>query len=87
MSPTSVAAPCKFDAIAIAIMLFTGDILSFLDIVSATGATIRTVATLSTKADITPAKSESAIIAHLTLGIFAIMISARSAGIFDSIKK
>jgi len=87
VSPTSVAAPCRLEAIAIETMLETGDIFNFLAIVKATGATMRTVATLSTNAEMMPAKSDRAMIAHLTLGIFSIMMSARSAGIFDSMKK
>jgi hypothetical protein len=43
------------------------------------------LATLSIKAEIIPAKSDNEIIAHLTFGIFAMIISASSDGIFDSI--
>jgi hypothetical protein len=67
-----------------AIMLLTGDILSFFAISKATGATIKTVATLSTNAEIMPANNDNDIIAHLTFGIFSRMISASNAGIFDS---
>ncbi len=80
-----VAAPWRLDDTDIAIMPGTGDIFNFLDIVSATGATIRTVATLSIKAEIIPAKRDREMIAHLTFGILVIIISARSEGIFDSI--
>ena len=46
---------------------------NFFESVSATGATISTVATLSTKADIIPANSAMATAAHLTLGIFPLL--------------
>ena len=52
----------------------------------AIGAIIRTVATLSMKAETSPAKSESTTMAHLTFGTFSRIRSARSAGIFDSIR-
>lgn len=68
-----------------AIMLGTGEILSFFAMVSATGATIKTVATLSIKADMMPAKSDNEMMAHFTLGVFSMIISARSDGILDSI--
>ncbi len=61
--------------------------LSFFAIFNATGATISTVATLSTNADITPAKMANAIVAHLTSGILSIRTSAISAGIFESMKR
>ena len=86
VSPTSVAAPCKFDATAIAITDGTGDILSFLAIITATGATISTVATLSTKAEIIPENAESAMTVQRISGIFSIITSAMSAGIFESMK-
>ncbi len=82
-----MAAPCRFDAIAMAITLGTGDISSFFEMVMATGATISTVATLSTNADIKPAKTERAIIAHFTSGTLLSIISARREGIPDSIKR
>ena len=72
---------------AIAIMLLTGEILSFFAMVMATGATMRTVATLSTKAEIIPANSARETMAHLTFGVFSMIISARRAGIFDSMNK
>lgn len=87
VSPTKVAAPCRFEETAIAITLGTGDIFSFFAMVTATGATIKTVATLSTKAEIIPANKAKDIMAHFTLGVFAIMISASFEGIFESINK
>ena len=63
----------------------TGLVLSFLQISIAIGATINTVATLSTKAEITPANSASATAAIWTLGTFSIIMSARRAGILLSI--
>lgn len=66
--------------------LSTGDILSFFDMVTATGATISTVATLSINADMIPENNESETIAHFTLGTQFIILSARREGIFDSIK-
>ena len=62
----------------------TGDILSFFAIDSATGAIIRTVATLSTNADTTPANTDSATATHMTLGVFCSRRSAMRSGIFDS---
>ena len=65
VSPIRVAAPCKFDDTEMAIKAFTGDIFNFLQIASPIGATIKTVATLSTKADTIPANIASTTIAHL----------------------
>ena len=87
VSPTRVAAPCKLDATAMAMMPGTGDISSFLERLSAMGATISTVATLSTNALTNPANRESAMIAHLTLGIRAMSRSASRAGILDSMNR
>ena len=86
MSPTSVAAPSRLEATAIAMIDGTGLIFSFLAIVRAIGATIRTVATLSTKAEMSPAKTASEMTAHLTFGVFWMILSAIRAGIFDSMK-
>ena len=69
-----------------AMMLEIGETPSFLQMVSATGATMSTVATLSTKAEMIPAKRESETMAHMTLGVFSMMMSARSDGILESIK-
>ena len=85
VSPTSVAAPCRLDETAMQMSSATGDILSFFAIDSATGAIIRTVATLSTNADTTPANTDSATATHMTLGVFCRRRSAMRSGIFDSI--
>ena len=84
--PHSVAAPCRLEDMAMVIMLFTGEISSFLQIVIATGATISTVATLSTNAEIRPANSAKDMIAQRTFGIFFIIKSASKEGILDAIK-
>ena len=70
-----------------AMMPGTGEMSSFLERESAMGATMSTVATLSTNALTNPANRESAMIAHLTLGIRAMRRSARRAGILDSMKR
>ena len=84
VSPTRVAAPCKLDETAMQMSSATGDILSFFAIDSAPGAIIRTVATLSTNADTTPANTDSATATHMTLGVFCSRRSAMRSGIFDS---
>ena len=58
VSPTRVAAPCRLEETAMDRIMGTGEIFSFLQTAIPTGATMRTVATLSTKAEITPAKSD-----------------------------
>ena len=60
-----------------AITLFTGDILSFLAVVTATGAIINTVATLSISR-YNSGKSAKAIIAHFTLGTRLMIWSANN---------
>ena len=85
VSPTKVAAPCKLDETAIAIINGTGFVFNFLQISRATGAIINTVATLSTNAEITPANKAIATAAHLTLGTFSIIRSASNSGILLSI--
>ena len=87
VSPTSVAAPWRLDETAMQIMLGTGEMLSFLQSASATGAIMRTVATLSTNAETMPAKRLMQTTAHLMLGIFDIRTSLISCGILDSIKR
>ncbi len=87
VSPTKVAAPCKLEDTAIAMMLGTGETFNFFAMVKATGATMSTVATLSIKAEIMPANRDKAMIAHLTLGVLRIIKSASRAGILDSINK
>ena len=63
-----------------AISTGTGEIFSLREIARPTGATISTVATLSTNALMTPANSASTVTAHLTLGTLTISTSARYAG-------
>ena len=65
----------------------TGEILSFFDIASPMGATMSTVATLSTKALITPAKRAKTVTAHFTFGTLEISTSERRAGILLSINR
>ena len=65
----------------------TGDMFCFLHIAKATGATISTVATLSIKADTTPAKTAIATIAIFTFLNFESITSAMRIGIFDAMKK
>ena len=77
VSPTIVAAPCRLEETAMAINTGTGEIFSFLEIANPTGATISTVATLSTNALTIPANSANTVTAHLTLGTFTISTSAR----------
>ena len=85
VSPTKVAAPCRLDDTAIAMIKGTGLVFSFLQISSAIGATIKTVATLSTNAEMIPAKRANATAAIWMFGTFSITRSARSAGILLSI--
>ncbi|OPZ66845.1 MAG: hypothetical protein BWY81_01644 [Firmicutes bacterium ADurb.Bin467] len=87
VSPTSVAAPCKLLEIAMQMIAGTGEMPSFLQIASATGAIIRTVATLSTNADTKPANSEMATVIHMTFGILAMMASLMRLGIFESMNR
>ena len=58
VSPTSVAAPCRLEETDMERTMGTGEILSSRQIATATGATISTVATLSMKAEISPANSD-----------------------------
>ena len=69
----------------IAISTGTGEIFSLREMARPTGATISSVATLSTKALTTPAKRLSAVTAHMTFGTFCIISSARRAGMRLSI--
>ena len=52
----------------------------------AIGATIRTVETLSINADMIPAKRDMRMVTHIAFSDFDRRISARSAGIPESIK-
>ena len=84
VSPTRVAAPWRLEETAMAMIMGTGLIFNRLEMAMATGATMRTVATLSTNAEITPANRASITTAHLTLGTWARSTSAIRAGIRDS---
>ena len=64
VSPTSVAAPCRLEDTAMAMSTGTGEIFSLRAMARPTGATIKTVATLSTKALMTPANNASMHTAH-----------------------
>ena len=86
VSPTRVAAPWRLEATEMAMMGETGEMFRRLLTTRATGATIRTVATLSTKAEISPANRDRAMMTHFTLGILSMMWSAIRAGILDLIK-
>ena len=81
VSPTSVAAPCRLEDTAMAMITGTGEIFSLRAMARPTGATMSTVATLSTNALMTPAKSASTHTAHWALGTRTISCSARRAGI------
>ena len=70
-----------------AMTIGTGLIFSRLEMAMATGATISTVATLSTKAEMSPANRASITTAHFTLGTWARRISAIRAGIRDSMNR
>ena len=63
----------------------TGEIFVFFAISKAIGATIKTVATLSTKAETIPANAANRIMAHLVEETLLIIQSANNAGIPDSI--
>ena len=84
VSPTSVAAPCRLEETAMEMITGTGEIFSLRAMARPTGATMSTVATLSTKALMTPANSASIHTAHLTSGTRTMSISARRAGILLS---
>ncbi len=64
----------------------TGEILSFLDISIAIGATIRSVDTFSRKALINPVKAARKITAHFTLEARRIIWSLKKSGTLESIK-
>ena len=86
VSPTRVAAPWRLEETEIAISTGTGEILSLREMARPTGATIKSVATLSTNALTTPAKRLSTVTAHMTFGTLTIIISARRAGMRLSMK-
>ena len=87
VSPTRVAAPCRLDETAMLMMTGIGEIPSLLHIARPIGATMRTVATLSTKADMTPAKSVSMATAHMVFGTCFIIISDIRRGILLSMNR
>ena len=87
VSPTRVAAPCRLEETAMEMRTGTGEILSLRAMARPTGATMSTVATLSTKALMTPAKRASIHTAHFTLGTRTMSSSASRAGILLSIKR
>ena len=64
----------------------TGLMLSFLQIAIPTGATIRTVATLSMKADTMPENRDIRIVTHITFFALLSSSSAIRFGICDSMK-
>ena len=68
-------------------MGFTGDMFSFFDNTIAMGASIKTVATLSIKAEIKPAKRDRHTIIHFTFGTSLMILSAMRCGILDSVKR
>ena len=68
-------------------MAGTGEIFRRLQMARATGAIISTVATLSTKAEISPAKSERARTIHLTELTRAMMKSLSCIGMRESMKR
>ena len=85
VSPTNVANPWMLANTDTAITNGTGDILVFLAMSNAIGATISTVATLSTNAETIPANAANKMIAHLVEETLLIIQSASHAGIPDSI--
>ena len=84
VSPTKVAAPCKLDETAILIITGTGETFSFFEIAMPIGASIKTVATLSIKAETSPLNTERTTRAAIPFGILAISPSAILFGILDS---
>ena len=64
VSPTRVAAPCRLEETAMEMMKGMGLVFSSFQISMATGAIIRTVATLSTKAEMIPANRLRETAAH-----------------------
>ena len=86
VSPTSVAAPCRFEDTAMQRIMVTGEILSFLQMARPTGATISTVATLSMNAEMIPEKADMSTVTHSTFGASLRSHSAILFGILDSMK-
>ncbi len=86
VSPTSVAAPCRFEETAIDKIIGTGLIFSLRQIARPTGATISTVATLSINAETTPANRDMYTATIMAFLDRSSSISAIRFGIFDSMK-
>ena len=87
MSPTRVAAPCRFEDTAMQMIGPIGDMFCFLHTARAMGATISTVATLSINADTTPANTDIATTAARTFLNLDNITSAMRIGILDSMKR
>src|SRR3989338_4197163 len=79
-SPIKVAVPCRLEDIAIAIIMFIGFILIFFANDNAMGATIRTVATFSTKAEMKPVNAHVASMAQEVFLVLFTILSAMYAG-------
>ena len=86
VSPTSVAAPCRLEETEMARIMGTGETSSFLHTARPTGAIISTVATLSIKAEMTPAKRDMKMITLRISDDFPMSMSASLPGIRESIK-
>jgi hypothetical protein len=85
-SPIRVAVPCRLLETAIAIIIFIGFILNFFANDKAMGATIKTVATFSTNAEIKPVRAHMLKIAQAVFFALSTIISAIYAGTRLSIK-
>ena len=70
-----------------AMMGSTGEMFSFRAMAMPTGASISTVATLSTKADTSPAKRASTMISRFTLGMAFTRWSLSRSGILERMKR
>ena len=79
-SPMRVAVPCRLLDRAMAIIIVAGFMLSFLARARAMGATIKTVATFSTKAEMNPVSTQMRRIAQAVFLALLTMISAMKAG-------
>ena len=86
VSPTSVAAPCRLEETAMAMIMATGSVFSFRHTAMPTGATIRTVATLSMNAETMPENRDMRMVTHMTLGALCSSASAMRPGICEAIK-
>ena len=86
VSPTSVAAPCRLDDTATAIITGIGDTSAFFATAMPIGAIISTVATLSINAETTPLNTASSTNAMTAFGTFFIRLSASLLGIPESVK-